>query len=158
MEMRMDETITGTRGDVALKIFGNDLDTLERLAGQAEHIISAVPGATGTQMEHDSGAEELQLRVDRAAAAARYGVNVSEIQEMIESLYGGKQITEMIEGEERFPITIELPVELRNNLDYLQVLQVRTSTGELIRLDRVVNITTVRGPVIINREEAHRAR
>src|ERR1700751_5165496 len=118
MEMRMDETITGTRGDVALKIFGNDLDTLERLAGQAEHIISAVPGASGTQMEHDSGAEELQIRVDRAAAA-RYGVHVSEIQEMIESLYGGKQITEMVEGEERFPITIELPVLRRNYLDYL---------------------------------------
>ena len=155
MEMRMDETITGTRGDVALKIFGEDLDTLERLAGQAEHIISAVPGATGTQMEHDSGAEELQVRIDRAAAA-RYGVNVSEIQEMIESLYGGKQITEMIEGEERFPITIELPVDLRSNLDYLRALQMRTSTGELIRLDQVADITTVRGPVIINREEAHR--
>jgi cobalt-zinc-cadmium resistance protein CzcA len=155
MEMRMDETITGTRGDVALKIFGSNLDALEQLAQQAEHIIAAVPGAEGTQMEHDSGAEELQIRVDRAAAA-RYGVNVSEIQEMIESLYGSKQISEMIEGEERFPITIELPAGLRNNPEYLQALQVRTPTGELIRLDQVANITTVRGPIIINREEAHR--
>jgi heavy metal efflux system protein len=155
MEMRMDETITGTRGDVALKIFGSDLDTLEQLAQQAQHIIAAVPGAEGTQMEHDSGAEELQIRVDRAAAA-RYGVNVSEIQEMIESLYGGKQISEMMEGEERFPITIELPAGLRNNPEFLRALQVRTPTGELIRLDQVANITTVRGPIIINREEAHR--
>jgi cobalt-zinc-cadmium resistance protein CzcA len=155
MEMRMDETITGTRGDVALKIFGADLDTLEQLAQQAQRIIAAVPGAEGTQMEHDSGAEELQIRVDRAEAA-RYGVNVSEVQEMIESLYGGKQISEMIQGEERFPITVELPTDLRNSPDYLRALQVRTSTGELIRLDQVANITTVRGPIIINREEAHR--
>ena len=155
MEMRMDETITGTRGDVALKIFGPDLDTLEQLAQQAQHIVAAVPGAEGTLMEHDSGAAELQIRVDRAAAA-RYGVNVSEIKEMIESLYGGKQISEMIEGEERFPITVELPTDLRNSPDYLRALQVRTSAGELIRLDQVANITTVRGPIIINREEAHR--
>jgi cobalt-zinc-cadmium resistance protein CzcA len=155
MEMRMDETITGTRGDVALKIFGSNLDTLEQLAQQAQHIIAAVPGAEGTQMEHDSGAEELQIRVDRAAAA-RYGVNVSEIQEMIESLYGGKQISEMMEGEERFPITIELPAGLRNNPEFLRALQVRTPTGELIRLDQVANVSTVRGPIIINREEAHR--
>ena len=155
MQMRMDETITGTRGDVALKIFGSNLDTLDQLAQQAQHIISSVPGAEGTQMEHDSGAEELQLHIDRDAAA-RYGVSVSQIQEMIESLYGGKQISEMIDGEERFPIAVELPLRLRNDPDYLRSLQVRAASGELIRLDQVANITTVRGPVIINREEAHR--
>ena len=99
MQMRMDETITGTRGDVALKIFGEDLNTLEQLGHQAETIISSVKGASETQMELISGAQELQVRIDRTAAA-RYGVNVSDIQEVIETLYGGKQLSEMLIGEQ----------------------------------------------------------
>ncbi len=155
MQMRMDETITGTRGDVALKIFGEDLNTLEQLGQQAQNIISSVKGASETQRELISGAEELQVRIDRAAAA-RYGVNVSDIQEMIETLYGGKQLSEMLVGEERFPIAIRLPDNIRNDPDALRSLQIKTPQGELIRLDQVAEIRVVRGPIIINREQAHR--
>ena len=155
MQMRMDETITGTRGDVALKIFGEDLVTLEQLAHQAEKIIAAVPGASETQMEIISGAQELQVRVDRSAAA-RFGVNVSDIQEVIETLYGGKQLSEMLLGEERFPIAIRLPAGLRNDPERLKSLQIKTPQGELVRLDQLAEIHTVSGPVLINREQAHR--
>ncbi len=155
MQMRMDETITGTRGDLALKIFGQDLDTLEQLGHQAERIISSVPGASETQMEVISGAEELQIRIDRRAAA-RYGVNVSDIQEIIESLYGSKQISEMLVGEERFPIAVRLPAAVRNDPEALRSLQIKTPQGELVRLDQLAEIRTVRGPIIINREQAHR--
>ena len=155
MEMRMDETITGTRGDAALKIFGQDLDTLEKLGKQARRIVSQVKGASETQMELISGAEELQIRIDRAQAA-RYGLNVSDIQEVIESLYGSKQISEMIEGEQRFPIAIRLPASLRNDPDQLRSLQLKTPQGELVRLDQVAEIRQVRGPILINREQAHR--
>ena len=129
MQMRMDETISGTRGDVALKIFGQDLDTLEQLGQQAESIISSVKGASETQMEHISGAQELQIRIDRAAAA-RYGVNVSDIQEVIQTLYGSKQISEMLIGEQRFPIAIRLPNSLRNDPENLRSLQIKTPQGE----------------------------
>ncbi len=155
MQMRMDETITGTRGDAALKIFGEDLDTLERLGKQARSIIGAVPGASETQMELISGAEELQVRVDHEAAA-RYGVNVSDVQEIIENLYGSKQVSEMIEGEQRFPIAFRLPANLRNNPEELRSLQMKTPTGALVRLDQVAEVRQVRGPIIINREQAHR--
>jgi cobalt-zinc-cadmium resistance protein CzcA len=155
MQMRMDETITGTRGDVALKIFGEDLDTLEQLAHQAEHIISAVQGASETQMEIISGAQELQVRIDRRAAA-RYGVNVSDIQEVIQTLYGSKQLSEMLLGEERFPIAIRLPASLRNDPEQLRSLQLKTPQGELVRLDQLAEIHTVGGPILINREQAHR--
>ena len=155
MEMRMDETITGTRGDVALKIFGNDLTTLEQLAHKAESIIAAVPGASETQMELISGAQELQVRIDRVAAA-RYGVNVSDIQEVIETLYGSKQLSEMLLGEQRFPIAIRLPARLRNDPENLKALQIKTPEGELVRLDQLAEIRTIRGPIIINREQAHR--
>ncbi len=155
MQMRMDETITGTRGDVALKIFGQDLDTLEQLGHQAETIMASVQGASETQEELISGAEELQVRIDRRAAA-RFGVNVSDIQEVIETLYGSKQLSEMLLGEERFPIALRLPASMRNDPDTLRGLQIKTPQGELVRLDEVAQINTVRGPIIINREQAHR--
>ena len=159
MEMRMDETITGTRGDLALKIFapenGGSLDTLEQLGHRAQAIISGVKGASETQMELISGAEELQIRIDRASIA-QYGVNVSDIQEDIEALYGGRQVSEMLLGEERFPIAIRLPVKFRNDPDNLRSLQIKTPRGELVRLDQLADIAQVRGPVLINRENARR--
>jgi len=155
MQMRMDETITGTRGDVALKIFGEDLDTLEQLGRKAEATISVVNGASETQMELISGAEELQVRIDRVAAA-RYGVNVSDVQEVIETMYGSKQLSEMLVGEQRFPIAIRLPANFRNDPDNLRSLQIKTPQGQLVRLDQLAEIRSVRGPIIINREEAHR--
>jgi cobalt-zinc-cadmium resistance protein CzcA len=132
MQMRMDETITGTRGAVALKIFGTDLNTLEQLAEQAEKTTAGVSGAVGTQMEHLSGAEELQVQIDRAQAA-RYGVNVAQVQEMIEALYGGKQVSEMIIGNERFPIALRLPDNLRNNPENLRALEIKTAREPLRR-------------------------
>ena len=155
MQMRMDESITGTRGDVALKIFGEDLNTLEQMAHNAEKIISSVPGASETQMEIISGAQELQVRIDRREAA-RYGVNVSDVQEVIETLYGSKQLSEMLLGEERFPIAIRLPSDIRNDPERLRSLQLKTPQGELVRLDQVAEIKTVGGPILINREQAHR--
>ena len=155
MQMRMDETITGTRGDVALKIFGEDLGTLEMMAHSAQQIISGVSGASETQMEIISGAQELQIRIDRRAAA-RYGVNVSDIQEVIETLYGSKQLSEMLLGEERFPVAIRLPANLRNDPERLRSLPIKTPQGELVRLDQVAEIKTVGGPILINREQAQR--
>jgi len=155
MQMRMDESITGTRGDVALKIFGQDLNILEQLGHRAQSLISGVKGASETQMELISGAEELQIRIDRRAAA-RYGVNVSDIQEVIESLYGSKQLSEMLLSEERFPIAVRLPATIRNDPEALRSLQIKTPDNELVRLDQLAEIRTVRGPIIINREQAHR--
>ena len=159
MEMRMDETITGTRGDVALKIFapenGGDLDTLEQLGHRANAIIASVKGASETQMELISGAEELQIRIDRAAIA-RYGIAVSDVQEVIEDLYGSRQLSEMLLGEQRFPIAIRLPATLRDDPETLRSLQLKTPQGELVRLDQLAEIRTVRGPILINRENARR--
>ncbi len=155
MEMRMDETITGTRGDAALKIFGNDLGTLEQLGNQALGIISSIHGASQPQLEHIEGAANLEIRIDRAEAA-RYGLNVSDIQEVIESLIGSRQISEMVVGEERFPIAVRLPPAMRNNLDGIYSLTLHAPSGELVRLDQVSTIRRVSGPILINRENAHR--
>jgi cobalt-zinc-cadmium resistance protein CzcA len=155
MEMRMDETITGTRGDAALKIFGPDLDTLEQLGNQARSIIASVKGASQPQLERIAGAANLEIKINRDEAA-RYGLNVSDIQEVVESLVGSKQISEMVQGERRFPIAIRLPPAIRNSLDAIYGLQLKTPTGALVRLDQVADIHRVSGPILINRENAHR--
>lgn len=155
MEMRMDETITGTRGDAALKIFGPDLDMLESLGQRALGIISSIEGASQPQLERIGGEANLEIKIDREAAA-RYGLNVSDIQEVVESLIGSKRISEMVEGEQRFPIAVRLPPALRNNIDAIYSLQLKTPGGQLVRLDQVSDIRRVSGPILINRENAHR--
>ena len=125
------------------------------MAHSVEKIISKMPGASETQMEIISGAQELQVRVNRREAA-RYGVNVADVQEVIETLYGSKQLSEMLLGEERFPIAIRLPADIRNDPERLRALQIKTPQGELIRLDQVAEVKTVGGPILINREQAHR--
>ena len=112
-------------------------------------------GASETQMELISGAEELQIRIDHTAIA-RYGINIADIQQMIESLYGGRQVSEMMLGDERFPIAIRLPANFRNDPDKLRSLEVKTPQGEFVRLDQLAEIRQVRGPILINRENARR--
>ena len=146
MEMRMDETVTGIRGDVAIKIFGDDLKTLEDLGRRALAIVSSIPGAAEPQMEVTSGVAELQVDIDRTALA-RYGLNVADVQEVIETLVGGRPVSEMIEGRARFPIAIKLPENLRNDPDALKDLVLRAPGGELVRLNQVAQVRTVRGPL-----------
>lgn len=155
MQMRMDETITGTRGDLALKIFGPDLDTLDALAHKATEIVRSVRGASQTQMEQFSGAEEVQIHINRQAAA-RYGVKVSDVQEIIESMYGSREISEIVEGDQRFPLAVRLPESARNDLEGVRSLQMKTPTGELVKLNQVADVRVSPGPILVNRENAHR--
>ena len=155
MEMRLDETVTGIRGDVAIKIFGEDLGTLEELGKRILALVSALPGAADPQMEVVSGVAELQIDVMRPALA-RYGLNVSDVQEVIETLVGGQPVSEMIDGQARFPIAVRLPDNLRNNPDALKDLVIRAPGGELVPLSQVAAIKTIRGPEIISRENARR--
>ncbi len=155
MEMRLDETVTGIRGDVAIKIFGDDLRALEELGKRTLALVSSIPGAADSQMEVTSGVAELQVDANRPALA-RYGLNVSDVQEVIETLVGGQPVSEMIEGQARFPISVRLPDSLRNDPDALKELILRAPGGELVRLDQVAQVRTVRGPEIISRENARR--
>ena len=155
MEMRMDETVTGIRGDVAIKIFGDDLKTLEELGRRTLAIVSSIPGAAEPQLEVTSGVAELQVDIDRPALA-RYGLNVADVQEVIETLVGGRPVSEMIEGRARFPISIKLPENLRNDPDALKDFVLRAPGGELVRLNQVAQVRTVRGPQTISRENTQR--
>ena len=155
MEMRLDETVTGIRGDVAIKIFGDDLPTLENLGKRMLSLISSLPGAADTQMEVMSGVAELQVDAIRPALA-RYGLNVSDMQELIETLVGGQPVSEMIDGRARFPISVRVPEYLRSNPESLKGLILRAPGGELVSLNQVAEVRTVRGPEVIYRENARR--
>ncbi len=155
MEMRMDEALTGIRGDVAIKIFGDDINTLQDLARQVLSVISTVPGAFNPQMEQTSGVPELQIEINRDELA-RYGLNVSDVREMIETLVGGTQVSEMIIGQQRFAIALRLPETQRNDLDKLGNLLLHAAGGELVRLNQVADLNVVNSPEVITREDARR--
>lgn len=155
MEMRMDEVVTGIRGDLALKISGEDLDTLDKLATKAVSILSTVPGAAGVQKDSSMGVAELRIEVNRPEMD-RYGLSVSDVRELVETMLGGRQISEMVEGERRFGIAVRLPESYRNNIDELGGLFLTAPNGERVQLKQVANLTIVRGPEMVNRENAHR--
>jgi cobalt-zinc-cadmium resistance protein CzcA len=155
MEMRLDETVTGIRGDVAIKIFGDDLTVLDELGKRMLALVSSLPGAADAQIEVMSGVPELQFDVNRPALA-RYGLNVSDVSELIETLVGEQPVSEMVEGRARFPISVQIPGYLRNNPDALKDLVLRAPGGELVRLNQLAEIRTVRGPEVISRENAQR--
>lgn len=155
MAMRLDEVVSGIKADVAVKIFGEDPRTLEKLADQALQALSAIRGAADTQAEILSGVAELKVRVDRGALA-RYGLNVADVQDLLDSTTGGTQISEIVEGQRRFPISVRLPQAYRTDLNAMGHLLLRAPGGESVRLNQVTAISIERGPEIVSREGAQR--
>jgi cobalt-zinc-cadmium resistance protein CzcA len=155
MAMRLDEVVSGIKADVALKIFGEDQRVLEELAARALKILAAVPGAADTQMEVTTGVGELRLAVDRQALA-RYAINVSDVRELMDAAIGGRQVSEMIEGQRRFAIVVRLPERYRENPSMLRDLQISAPAGERVRLHQVALIDMARGPEVIARENGQR--
>ena len=155
MAMRLDEVISGIKGDVAVKLFGEDQRVLEQLAEQSLRAIAAIPGAADAQMEITSGIGELQVQVDRAELA-RYGFNVSTIREVIETAVGGRVINDMIEGQRRFAIVLRLPESYRRDPDSLSNILSPAPGGERVRLGHLAKIQIVPGPELISRENGQR--
>jgi cobalt-zinc-cadmium resistance protein CzcA len=155
MQMRMDEVVTGIRGDVALKIFGEDVNTLETLAVRAQRVVGSVRGAADITKDVASGVPEVRITLDHAGLN-RYGLNVADVQTLIETIVGGKQVSEMIEGERRFGIVVRLPNRYRNDIDALGSLYLTAPGGARVQLRQVATLGVVRGPEVINREGAKR--
>ncbi len=125
---RINMLSTGVRTDLGIKIFGKDLDTLERLAIKAEHIVRKVPGAADLYAERTQGGLFLDIKIDREAVA-RYGINVGDVQDIIETAIGGQNIGTVIDGRQRFPIRVRYEREWRNNLEALKNLLVPVNTS-----------------------------
>lgn len=125
---RINMLSTGVRTDLGIKIFGKDLDTLERLAIEAGEIVKKVPGAADLYAERTQGGYFLDIDIDREAVA-RYGINVGDVQDVIETAVGGENIGTVIDGRMRFPIRVRYEREWRDNIEALKNLLVPVTVG-----------------------------
>ena len=155
MEMRMDETVSGVKADLAIKIFGDDFAALDTLGQQVLRSMSGVRGAADAQMLVTSGVAELSVRVDRAALA-RYGLNVTDVEEAVSAGGSGDVISTVIDGQKRYTVALHLPDKYRTDPDAMRAIPLKAPGGEQVTLDQVAHIQVTRGPEKIEREEGQR--
>lgn len=155
MAMRLDETVSGTKGDVALKIFGDDTNTLQSLAERALRIVNAVPGAADTQMEVITGVAEIRVIADRQALA-RYGLNVADVRMVMDAAVSGAVVSELVDGQRRFEIVLRLPDHFRHSPDDLRKVPLTAPGGERVLLGDVARVEVTRGPEVVSREGGNR--
>ena len=148
---RINMLSTGVRTDLGVKIFGNDLNVLKDLAVQAEGILKTVPGAADVVAERVTGGRYIDIDVDREAAA-RYGANVGDIQDVIETALGGERLTTSVEGRNRFPIRLRYMRDYRDNIPAMQRILVAGMNGAQIPLSLVTKIRVSTGAPEINSE------
>ncbi len=155
IELRVAELISGVRSDVAIKIFGDDLETLKRQAEKVRRVVSEVRGAEDVRVEQVAGLPQLQIKPDRAAIA-RYGVNIEDINDLVESIVAGKQAGEVYEGERRFGLAVRLKEEAGQDVEAIKNLLVTAPNGSRAPLRRLADVAVVEGPAQISREDARR--
>ena len=163
---RVDEMVTGVRSQVAVKIFGDDLEELRKLSEQVARIVKSTRGARDIRIERLSGQQELTIEIDRRAIA-RHGINVSDVNELIATAIGGKAVTQVFEGERRFTLLLRFPEQYRYDVEAIKELLLRpavttptrgggTDGGRLVPLSAIADIKVIDGPAIISREFAKR--
>ena len=154
IEMRMNELISGSRLDIAVKVFGDDLDLLATKAAEIGAILQTVPGAADVNVEQVTGQPILQIRIDQEAIA-RYGVAVSDVLDMVEAI-GTKPVGEITEGQLRFPLVVRLPEAIRQSPQTIGAILIPTPSGERLPLSLLAAVETVEGPSTITREWGQR--
>jgi Cu(I)/Ag(I) efflux system membrane protein CusA/SilA len=148
---RIDMLTTGIRSEVGVKVFGNDLGTLEKLARQVADVVGRVPGASNVYPEQVTSGQYLNIEVDRAASA-RYGIGVGDIQNVIEHAVGETVLTMTIEGRARFPVRVRYGPEYRTDARALGQVLVSAPGGAQIPLAQLARIEHARGPAMISSE------
>jgi cobalt-zinc-cadmium resistance protein CzcA len=155
ISMRVDELVSGVRSQVAVKLFGDDLETLRMKADEIVRELRQVRGMVDLRVEQVSGLYYLKLDIDRAKIA-RHGINVAEITEVIEAVGGGIAAGEVFEGQWRFPIMVRFPDAQRADVETISALWVTAPDGSRIPLRELADIRIVEGPAQISREHASR--
>ena len=160
VQMRLNELIAGVRADVAVKLFGEDLDQLLESGGEIEKIVAAIPGAEDTKLEQVTGLPVLSVTPKRAMLA-RYGINIKDVQDAVATATGGRNAGEVFEGDRRFAVVVRLPEVTRTDLDQLGRLPIPRSGGEgatreFVPLSEVADIGLSVGPNQISRENGKR--
>ncbi|MDP5096688.1 MAG: efflux RND transporter permease subunit, partial [Flavobacterium sp.] len=155
IEMRFNELISGSRSDVAIKIFGEDLDVLAQKAHEIEKAIKNVEGASDIIIEKTEGLPQMFVQYDRSKIA-RYGVNIADLNEIISLAFAGKVAGNVFEGEKRFDMVLRLDKTNRTDIEDLRNLYVSTPNGEQIPLRELAKIEYTEGPAKISRDNTNR--
>jgi cobalt-zinc-cadmium resistance protein CzcA len=155
VELRTAELIAGVRSDIAIKLFGDDLDKLRQTAEKISGIVRDVPGAADVKVEQTAGLPQLLITADREAIA-RYGINVEDVNNVVESIVAGKQAGLVYEGEKRFDLVVRLNEVTGQDVESIKSLLVPASNGARIPLADVASIKVVEGPAQISREDRQR--
>jgi cobalt-zinc-cadmium resistance protein CzcA len=154
IELRIQELIAGVRSDVAITIFGEDLDTLKELGDQVVRVVSQVPGAADTKAEQVTGLPSLQVTINRDAIA-RYGINASQVLDTVQAI-GGKVVGEVLEGQRRFFMQVRFAPKDRVNFARIKDIRISDHNRRLIPLSQLADIRIEEGPAQISRENIHR--
>tara|TARA_R110000868_G_scaffold119469_2_gene316967 strand:+ start:295550 stop:298714 length:3165 start_codon:yes stop_codon:yes gene_type:complete len=174
IELRFNELISGVRSDLAVKVFGDDLDLLLQSGNEIAAVLSQVQGASDVKVEQVSGLSVLTIDIDREKIA-RYGLNVSDVQDVVSIAFGGEEAGTLYQGDRRFPIVVRLPEEIRGKVDLVRQVPIplpeHIDSGEMmadelmtnpsssiryIPLEAVANVQIAEGPNQISRENAKR--
>jgi Cu(I)/Ag(I) efflux system membrane protein CusA/SilA len=150
---RIDMLATGIKSPVGIKVAGMDLREIDRLTGEIERAVKEVPGVSSALAERLNGGRYIDVRIDRDAAA-RYGMNIDDVQSIVASAIGGDNVGETVEGLQRFPINVRYPQALRDSLQQLRQLPVLTERGAQIRLSDLAAIDVADGPSMLKSENA----
>jgi cobalt-zinc-cadmium resistance protein CzcA len=155
IQMTVDELLEGVRAELAIKLFGEDLATLERKADEIADVVRNVRGASDVQVDQVSGTPQLLVRVDREAIA-RYGVNVSDVQQVVHAAVGGEAAGQIFQGVRRFEILVRYEERYRDTVEAIRQILVPGPGGLRVPLDQLARIEEVVGPRQITRENAQR--
>jgi len=156
IKARTDMLTTGVRTPIGIKIFGSDLKEIEKLGGQLEGLMRQVPGTRSVYAERVTGGYFLDFE-PRRDQLARYGLTIADIQTVLMSAVGGENVTTTIEGRERYPVNVRYPRELRDNVDRLRRVLVKTPAGPQVPLAQLADIQLVTGPAMIRDENGFMA-
>ena len=155
IEMRFNELITGVRADIAIKIFGEDLEILNKKGNEIRDLIQDVEGAADISVEKVTGLPQMSVRFNRKKIA-RYGLNISDLNDLIKMGFSGQSVGNIFEGEKRFDLVVRLDQDQRQDIDNLRNLYVDTPTGTKVRLSELAAIEYTQGAAKISRDQTQR--
>jgi cobalt-zinc-cadmium resistance protein CzcA len=155
IQMRFNELMTGVRQDVAVKVFGENIDTLSALASRVSGLIQTVKGATAPQVEQTAGLPQITITYDRGRIAS-YGLNVEDINQVVSTAFAGQSAGVVFENERKFDLVVRLDTVHRSSIEDVASLYIPTSSGNQIPLSQVASVEFKEGPAQISREDAKR--
>ena len=152
IKTRIDMLTTGIRTPVGIKVYGDDLKEIEKIGTRIENILREVKGTRSVYAERTAGGYFVDIRL-RKDQIARYGLTVAQVQMALMSAVGGEDVTQTVEGRERFPVNIRYPRELRNDVDKLKKIYITSSSGASVPLEQLADIKLTTGPDMIRDED-----